>query len=134
MSKVTKIIATVLTASLVVVFLYSQGFKSPSDVVASVARGGEYQATSTYPTVLTARHTLIDNTYGTLGSVIISSTTAGTMKIWNATSTTDSASTTIATFAASAANGTYTFDAIITRGLIIETSIGFAGGYTITHR
>lgn len=135
MSINTKTIATLISIIIGLVAVILIVNKSPLPSVGSVTRGGEYQATSTYPVGAAALYsTLISNTNGTLGSIIVSSTTVGTLKVKNATSTSDVASTTIATFGASPANGTYTFDAIITRGLIIELSPGFTGGYTITYR
>ena len=68
----------------------------------------------------------------TLGAVVISSTTNAIFTIKNATSTTDIASTTVASFAASAANGTYLYDAELPRGCAVEAPVGFVGSYTIT--
>lgn len=131
-SKTKTIIVGIIIVLILLLINFNSGVK---DSIGSVARNGEYQATSTYPVgVATLYSTLLDNTNGTFGSIIVSSTTVGTLKVKNATSTSDVASTTIATFAASPANGTYTYDAIITRGLIIELSPGFTGGYTITYR
>ena len=101
-------------------------------VVGSVEQGSEYQATTTVGMAVGLRSLACTQT---LGSVIVASSSAGTLKIWNATSTTDTASSTIATFIASPVQGTYTFDAILTRGGIgIELGSGFNGSYTITCR
>lgn len=70
-----------------------------------------------------------------LGSVIIaSSTAASTFRLWDATSTTDVASTSIVVFPTSAVAGTYTFDIVCKRGLIIDTPTGFNGVYVVTWR
>jgi len=69
-----------------------------------------------------------------LGSVVIASSSAATLKLKNAASTTDIASTTIATIVAAADEGTYTFDVAVNRGLIIESSSGFNGDFVITYQ
>lgn len=127
------------------------GVREAKPVGASVAISGEYQATSTeqmtgfmVPSTVRSQR-LIKTAYDadsnrlgqsvTLGSITIASTTNASIRIWNATSTTDSASTTpLFTLATSTAAGTYTFDLILTRGLIIDYPIGFAGSYVITYR
>jgi len=102
----------------------------------SVQRANEYQATTTTALGFAGRQvTLISNTQGAFGSVIVaSSSPAGTISFKDATSTTDVASTTLASFPITPTAGTYTFDAVVLRGLIVETQTGFAGNYTITYR
>lgn len=137
MSKLHKVLlAAALAFSLVGLVVLT--IQNPvSDTLGSVARGGEYQATTT-STMGTNKHQLIQSAYNsssvTLGSIVVASTSATTIKIWNATSTTDIASTTLGTLKASVAEGTYTFDLILTRGLILEIPTGFNGNYIITHR
>lgn len=98
----------------------------------SVMPGGEYIATTTVG--MGATHNKIRGSLTTLGSIIVASSSATTFKIWNATSTTDIASTSIGTLKASIAEGTYTFDVELPRGLVVETPAGFNGNYTITWR
>lgn len=103
-----------------------------------VAIGNEYQATTTYsklgvPLFTTAQQ-IISNTPGTLGSVIITGAVAGQMRFMNATSTTDVSSTTVAVFPASTAVGTYVFDLVLTRGLVVESGAGLTPTTTITFR
>ena len=114
-------------------------------VSGSVVQGGEYKATTT-STMGASKHQVIglintspaiaqsSTTLQTLGSVIVASSSAASMTIWNATSTTDVSSTTIAVFKASVGEGTYTFDVALTRGLIIALPAGSNGAYTITYR
>lgn len=99
----------------------------------SVARSSEYSA-SYSPNLAVGQNVIVSNTSATLGQITVGSTSAGTIKIWNATSTTDSSSTTVAQLKASVVEGTYTFDALLTRGLIVELGSGFNGAYTITYR
>lgn len=70
-----------------------------------------------------------------LGSIVIASTTSSAnITLWNATSTTDTASTTIVTIPPNAAAGTYTFDIVCARGLVVETPTGFTGQTVVTFR
>jgi len=72
--------------------------------------------------------------YGTLGSVIITGAGTGIINIYDATSTaahSDYATTTLASFPASTAAGTYVFDTRFQRGLVVEL-IGTVGTTTIT--
>ena len=124
----------------------------------SVMPGGEFHATSTsgktyssrefIPIATTTPYNMMvhnsttDAHIGshTLGSVIISSTTDGVLRIWNSTSTTDKSSTTIARFEANnTLVGEYIFDAVMDRGIILEfvsddDTASFNGAYTITWR
>lgn len=69
-----------------------------------------------------------------VGSVVVASTSATTLTLWNATSTTDTASSTITTLKASVGEGTYTLNSSAPRGLIIELPTGFNGDYVVTWR
>jgi len=108
-------------------------WQTPNSAVGSVMPGGEYMATTTSG-VAAGIKSVAPNKVVTLGSVVIASSTTGTMTIKNATSSIDTASTTVITFPANATPGTYTFDADLTRGLFVELGTGFAGDYVITYR
>jgi hypothetical protein len=112
-----------------VIILFGGSYSATN--IGSVGRTSEYKATTT---VSMAAMQLIQTGESVLGSVIIASSSAITMRIWNATSTTDSASTTVAIFKAAAGENTYTFDTVLTRGLVIAPASGFNGAYTITYR
>lgn len=100
----------------------------------SVMPGGEYSATTTRG-VAAGMKVVAANKVVTLGSVVIASSSPTSFTIWNATSTADTASTSVITFPANATPGTYTFDAdLITRGLILQLPTGFAGDYVVTYR
>ncbi len=99
----------------------------------SVGFGNEYYSTTTVSS-WAGTPRVIRAGAGTLGSVVVTGTHASIVRVMNATSSTDLASTTIATFAASPANGTYTFDAVFDRGLVVETLTGFTGSYVFTWR
>lgn len=100
----------------------------------SVQQGGEYTASSTRTDIKSGFYTLISANMGTLGSVIIASSSGATIELWNATSTTDVASTSIVKFKASVAEGTYTFDLNFDRGLILRVPAGSSGDFVTTYR
>lgn len=98
--------------------------------------GAGYQATSTRNAsgVAMGSPNIISLGQGILGSIVITGANTGVINFYDATSTrqhSDYATTTIATIPASAAAGTYVFDAAYTRGLVVEI-IGTVGSTTIT--
>lgn len=109
--------------------LFLMGRADPA--LGSVQDGSEY----TYGTTTAAGLKNFKSTTNTsscvLGSVVIASSSATSFTVKNATSTTDVGSTTIATFEANAAEGTYTFDAACSRGVSVDAPAGF-NGYVIT--
>lgn len=109
----------------------------------SVTRASEYQATTTKKAVTGAAGvtslTVLSTGPCTLGSVIITGANTGIVNFYDATSTvtnTEWATTTIATIPASAAAGTYTFDAQCYKGLMYELvgTAATAPTSTITYR
>jgi hypothetical protein len=125
-----KVIITILTA--VLVFL--GGTQVNKVNLGSVADGQGYYATTTAAgSGFAGIHKQLKTSYGMLGSVVVASTSpVGTFTIWNATSTTDTASTTIATFPVLPTAGTYTFDVEAPRGIIVNAGTGFIGNYVVT--
>lgn len=93
---------------------------------------------STTPFNMVSSTLQTDQRFGaiTLGSVIISSSSVGTLIIHDATSTSDKASTTVAWFDNdnNASPGTYVFDIALKRGLMLDFSAGYHGAATITWR
>jgi len=118
-------------------------------VLGSVGDEGVYNYTritnsnaSTSPQIIKAKQ-------GVLGSIVVSSTTVGTLNVYDGTVmdvklltgsstyqtfSTTTATTTIAHMGASVAAGTYTFDVAFTDNLVILPSTDFYGSYTITWR
>lgn len=115
-------------------------FKSFSPAFGSTGRGSEYQATTTVAVGFTQEN-LVQTGNGTLGSVVITGAAAGTINIYDATTsnvalrTGQPASSTIllASFPLSAAAGTYTFDRVYFTGLYISI-VGAVPTSTITFR
>lgn len=108
-------------------------------VDASVAFGNDYHSTTTVVAITGGalpRYSLLQLGPGTFGSLVITGANTGIINVYDGTTTSnhsDSATTTIATFPASAGTGTYTFDAQYYKGLIVEI-IGVAPTSTITYR
>jgi len=97
-----------------------------------VTVGNEYVSTSTASMVIA--DTVLTSRVSTLGSVIVTGVSSGNWAIWNATSTTDTASTTLTTFDTTSINGTYTFDAVMDRGISLQLGAGYDGNAVITYR
>ena len=141
MTKIEK--ALLSLASTIVVFTLGFMFmQSMQRVEASVPIGNEYQSTTTrsaWGGVPMVNLTVISTGQGALGSVVITGAGTGVMNIYDATSTVNNAqwaTTTLASFPVSAAAGTYTFDAIYRKGLLVEI-VGASAGTatsTITYR
>lgn len=111
--------------------------KQNGQTLGSVTDGQVFTATTTYNNVGTATFGAtkqLKSNAGVLGQVVITTAAAGTIRLQDATSTTDIASTSIATFPASAAAGTYIFNAAFGRGLIVETITGALPTVSIMYR
>ena len=129
-------------AAVLLAFVVFWGLNNPETAVGSVAAGNDYQATTTSAAGAgtTAIRTLKTGV-STLGSVVITGDNTGTLTVYNAT-TSDvtkrtgnkaTSSIIIADFPGSAPEGTYTFDAEFTDGLLLVTS-GSAPTSTVTWR
>lgn len=90
-------------------------------------------ATSTTST-LAGVHQVLKTEGGFVDFVTVASSSASTFELWNATSTTDSASTSVMKLKAAVAEGTYDVRADFPRGIIINPATGFNGQYTTTWR
>lgn len=134
---INKINRVLIIGALIAIGLMAYStFNRDINPIGSVARGGEMQATTTN-NFSDGFNTIVSNRSATLGTIVVSSSSpssaANIITIWNATSTVDVASTSIK-IRAGLTEGTYTFDAIRARGLIIDKPAGFNGFYTITWR
>ena len=124
-----------------VIGVFSIIWQRPDISLGSVMPAGEYMATTTTGMKSSGHVSVVADVSGnsnllpsTLGSIIVASSSATSFTIWNATSTTDVSSTTVAVIKASVAEGTYTFDTELTRGLIVVKPAGFNGSYVVTYR
>ncbi len=103
----------------------------------SVASGNEYQSTTTSVAMsIAGTGNVIQTGQGVLGSVVITGGVATNMSIYDATTTihTDHATDTIAVFKTTTQLGTYTFDAVFTRGLLVTFDGGGVASSTITFK
>ena len=137
-------IILLVISGIFVLVLLSFLFERVSFVQGSVSVTDEYQATTTSTGTFAAIQTLTSTTtpkQGTLGSVIITGAAAGQIVITDATTSNitqrsaDQSTSTIrlADIPVSAAAGTYTFDIVYKRGLVVSV-IGTMPTTTITFR
>lgn len=108
---------------------------SETQAFGSVPVGNDYIAYMASSTSATANTPIVLKTKaGSLGSVVVQTTSSGAiLRLYDSAAATSS-SATIASFPTSAGVGTYTFDQTINRGLVLEVPTGFNGIYTITYR
>lgn len=131
---------------LIAVTLAMLVLQNPREAYGSIRVGDEYMATSTaansvYGATITG-DALIRTGQGQLGSVIITGAGTGIINLYNATTSNVLARTgqpatstiLIASFPASTAAGTYTFDTTFTTGLLVELESGVMSTSTITYR
>lgn len=145
MTLTTKHIVSLLIAGAIVIgILIGSAVLTPQTTLGSVQETSEYMATTTaastiYGSTITG-DTLIKRGVGTFGSFVIEGATAGIINFYDATTTdvtqrTKATSTILlATFPASAAANTYTFDVRFSDGLYIDIVGGTMPTSTITYR
>jgi hypothetical protein len=131
--------ASIVVLSLIVLVVVTL-LQAPN-VKGSTIDGQAYAATTTDATWAGAK--TVKAGQGILGSVVLTKSTASTIKIYDATTTdilkrtgnTATSTITVVDIAASAPAGTYTYDIQLNYGLIIEPSVatGVASS-TITYR
>lgn len=143
MKKEHKIIIGIGIVSLAMLFVLV--FKQSEPVQGSIVDGQAYYSTTTvsgFAFGKTIKGATTTGASGTLGSVIIASSTVGTFALYDATTTNVNLRTgnkatstiTLASFGASSANGTYTFDTVFNTGLLLDAGTGFNGSFTVTYR
>ena len=134
----------IITIALSIVFVFGlitgiSLLRDTREASGSTIIGGEYQSTTTrrMPTGTGITNlTVLKSEAGTLGSIIITGANTGVLTLYDGTSTVTNTlwpTTTLATFPASTAAGTYTIDAVARKGIIIEYS-GTVATATITYR
>ena len=107
---------------------------SNSNFLKSVNQSNEYHATSTLSGTAAGAYAIATGTPMTLGSLVITSSTASKITLLDWGGTTSTVTTTIATVRASAAEGTYTFDVAVLNGLYYQLDTTNTGNFTITYR
>lgn len=142
MNKINKLIlGSIIFGALLSAFIVVFITGPQTQVGASVSQGSDYHATTTSTGRFNPAVSLVQSGNSTLGSVIITGAAAGTIEIYDATTSSVSlraasmASSTIllASFPASTAAGTYTFDQIAQYGILVSIT-GTMPTSTITYR
>ena len=143
-----KIIGLGLLGAVVViavgVFIGASLSSSKANPIGSTQQGSEYQATTTRSAtgVTIPSGFLINNAPGTVGSVVITGATTGTIDLYDIATTTsvllrgaDFPTSTLRhiSIPASTVAGTYTFDVAFTKGIYLQVS-GTGPTSTITYR
>jgi hypothetical protein len=120
----------------IALFAFAAMFQLVPDANASIVVGNDYQSVEVTSSTASTSPVIVKAGTGSLGSVIIASSTSGaTFRIYdNAVATSSATSTRIVSFPVSAAGGTYTFDREIIRGIVLEVPVGFNGSYVVTYR
>jgi hypothetical protein len=124
MTKSQIIFIGLVVGALIGLYLVSR----PESSLGSVVVGNDYQATTTNAASTAIR--TIKSGAGSFGSLVITGDNTGTMTFYNATTSNvdlrtgnkATSSITIADFPASSPEGTYTFDAEFTDGLLVVTT------------
>ena len=116
--------------------MFSVGFFTQTAKGSVEFTGAAYQSTTTRPVsgVALTSPTVLSLGQGVFGSVVITGAATGVINIYDGTTTashSNRATTTLATFPASTAAGTYVFDVQYLDGLIYEV-VGTVGTSTIT--
>jgi len=132
------VIVMLLVVGLVIFIINNQ--KQEEEDLGNFAGVDSYNSTSTEPMTV-GMNLLLKTGYQTsavnLGTVTIASTspaTEGYVKLWSATSTSDSASSTLVRLPSDLAAGSYDFHIFMIRGLAIELPTGFEGDWVITYK
>jgi len=141
-------ITYILTVSLIILAVFVAVDMAVDKIempVGSVNNGNEYNATSTAQNTVYgafSANRAIKQSWGTLGSVVITGANTGIINFYNATTSditartgnTATSSLLIASIPASLAAGTYVFDLNFTDGLFLDLVSGNMPTTTITYR
>lgn len=140
MDKANKLLTSIVIILLFFVGVLAYVFTSTKDVpVGSVNRASEYHSTNLKDiTGSSTTGTLIKTGAGTIGSLVLATTAAQSITIYDVASAANYASTTLSTkvitFATSTAAGTYTIDRAIEKGLVIYAPVTPTAESIITWR
>ena len=126
------VLALLVIVSAITALSYSGGPVADASVIV----GNDYKSTEVSSSTASTTPIVIKAGVGSLGSIIIASSTANApFAIYdNAVATSSATSTRIATFPKNAPAGTYTFDREIQRGIVVDAIPGFNGSYVVTYR
>ncbi len=140
------LVTLLITGALFIGIMFGAVLFKPEITLSSVSATNEYLSTTTAANILYGNtitgDKLLKTGQGAFGSVIITGANTGNWHVYNATTTsvllrTDQKATStilLATFPASLAAGTYTFDIQFTDGLLLELDAGNMPTSTVTWR
>ncbi len=131
----------VITLSIILTISFIRFGPQVDQTLGSNTQGNDYFGTSTQNNTNALVQTIqnyavIKSGQGTLAQVTITGANTGTFTLYDATSTVTNTlwgTTTLATFPASATAGTYTFDEVVQKGILIQYS-GLLASATIMYR
>lgn len=129
--KTLKKIAAVALASVVVVLIASLFVGANTDTP-NLAGIGEGPFRSVNITSSNSNDNLALGGNGTLGKIIVASSSAAALTVYDGTATTTG--TLLMTLPASFPQGEYEFDIAVRKGLIVDGAVGFNGDYVITYQ
>ena len=103
--------------------------------IGSVSRTSEYYVTSTVAGQAAYKYKIASTT-AVLGSVVITSSTASAIWVynWDGIGTMTASGTLVAYFPTNLAAGTYTFDVLMSKGIYTSTTAANTGNYAVTFR
>jgi hypothetical protein len=125
-----------LIAIMFVVTLGIISFKKDNTADASVDFGSyQYKVASSSSASATVPYKVVAGNNKILGSIVVASSSGVRLRVYdNALATSTATSTMIADFKANIAEGTYTFDVAVQRGIVLDVPAGFNGVYTVTYK
>jgi hypothetical protein len=133
MKKVITIISSLIILALIVIIGINIYSNQNTLSLGSINGYDAYKSTTT-PSI-SSTILMLKTGQGVVGSVVIGVTSNTTFELRNATSTTDTASTTLLSMSASPAIGsTLTLDVGFDRGLSMVFPASFVGRYTVTYK
>lgn len=130
-NNIHKIIIAVIICATIIICTYT----IKNGTFGSVADNGTYSYKNlTSANASSTAVTTIRSGVGTLGSMVVNTTHATIIRVYDGTTATSSDATLIASLPASAVVGTYTFDVAVKKGIVLDVPAGFDGNYTVTFR
>lgn len=132
--KNNKVIITILVAALAIAlsFIAMKPAPQAKNTGASVLDGAySYKHVSSS---FAGANTVVCGGSCTLGRVVVNTTSAQIVKLYDGASTATSSATLIASLKASVGEGTYNYETVTSKGIVVEVPSGFTGSYTISYK
>lgn len=134
--KTNLLLGSTLTLIALVIGLVLGSYYYAQVALGSVESGSEYNANNITSTDVGSSS--VKTIAGTLGSIVVSSSSVSVVNIYQVSSSTaptaTSSNTLLFSFPAGVDEGTYTYDVGFGGGLLIDVLPGFNGNYVMTYR